>query len=165
MKNIILIGMPGVGKSTIGVILAKYLSMDFIDTDLLIQNYCKSDLQSVIDNNGYRALRKIEENIIVSLSVANTVIATGGSAVYSAHAMNRLKKNGRIVYLRLHMKGLLQRIDNYATRGIACPPNQTFRSLYIERTKLYRKYGELTVDCKLKNHEEITAEIIRKLRK
>jgi shikimate kinase len=164
MKNIILIGMPGAGKSTIGVILSKYIAMDFIDTDLLIQRHCKSSLQSIIDKKGYLELRKIEEKLLSALSVENTVIATGGSAVYSKKAMNRLRINGIVVYLKMDMRGLLKRIGNYSTRGIASPVGQTFRSLYIERTKLYRNYGEITVDCKAKLHEEIVLEIIRKVK-
>ena len=119
MKNIILIGMPGAGKSTVGVILSKYLAMDFIDTDLLIQRRCASDLQGIIDSKGYLALRKIEEEIIVSLSADTTVIATGGSAVYSKKAMDRLKRNGTLIYLRMDIKGLLGRIGDYSSRGIA----------------------------------------------
>jgi shikimate kinase len=163
MKNIILIGMPGAGKSTIGVILSKYLAMDFVDTDILIQRYCKSSLQSIIDKKGYLELRGIEEKLLSALSVENTVIATGGSAVYSPKAMNRLKKDGIVVYLKMDMTGLLKRIGNYSTRGIASPTGQTFRSLYIERTKLYRTYGQLPIDCKSKTHEEIVLEIIRKV--
>lgn len=162
-KNIVLIGMPGAGKSTIGVILAKYLALDFVDTDLLIQHHCNSDLQSIVDRDGYLALRKIEENIISSLLVENSVIATGGSAVYSKKSMAHLNENGKIVFLDLSIEELSKRIKNYDTRGIACPSSQTFESLYDERTKLYKKYAEYIIDCRLKNPEEITSEIISKV--
>jgi shikimate kinase len=162
MKNIVLIGMPGVGKSTIGVILAKAVSKDFIDTDLLIQRRHRLTLQNIIDRYGYLALRQFEEAVILSLAVRDTVIATGGSAVYSEVAMKHLKSTGQIVYLKLHMKGLLERIDNYATRGIARPPTQTFSSLFGERTRLYKRYSDVIVDCKSKTHEEIVQEIVNK---
>jgi shikimate kinase len=163
MKNIVLIGMPGVGKSTIGVILAKRLSKDFIDTDLLIQNRHKSTLQNIIERHGYMTLRKYEEEIILSLSGINTVIATGGSAVYSESAMDHLKSEGRIIYLKLNQKGLLERIDDYETRGIAMAPNQSFSSLFKERIKLYQKHAEIIIDCRSKTHEEIVLEIVRQI--
>ena len=100
--------------------------------------------------------------VILSLAVRDTVIATGGSAVYSEVAMKHLKSTGQIVYLKLHMKGLLERIDNYATRGIARPPTQTFSSLFGERTRLYKRYSDVIVDCKSKTHEEIVQEIVNK---
>jgi shikimate kinase len=158
-NNIVLIGMPGAGKSTMGVILAKYLSMDFIDTDILIQRRARSGLQGIVDGRGYLALRGVEEKVILSLSVDHTVIATGGSAVYSAKAMAHLKSIGRIVYLKLPMSDLLRRIDNFATRGIAAPPGTSFKSLFAERTILYRKYAEITIDCRAKNQDEVAGEI------
>src|SRR5208282_519524 len=119
MQNIILIGMPGAGKSTVGVILAKYLSKDFVDTDLLIQNRHRQSLQDILDLQGYLKLREFEENEILQLNVKNTVIATGRSAVYSEKAINHLKKNGKIVYLKLAKNELLKRINNFESRGIA----------------------------------------------
>lgn len=163
MNNLILIGMPGAGKSTVGVLLAKKLSMAFIDTDIVIQQQCGAELQSIVEKQGYLALRKIEEEVIVALSVINTVIATGGSAVYSSNAMRHLDSIGQIVYLKLAMNRLLRRIDNYATRGIASPQGQSFRSLFVERTKLYRQYGEMVIDCGKKTQDEIAAEIAGKV--
>lgn len=162
MNNTILIGMPGVGKSTIGVILAKHCSMDFIDTDLLIQRRCGTDLQSIIDNSGYLELRRIEEEVITSLSVNHTVIATGGSAVYGARAMAHLKEIGTIVYLKIPLNYILARINNFSTRGIAAPATQSFKSIFLERTKLYRQHAQTTIDCRNKSAEVISAEILQK---
>ena len=158
--NIILIGMPGVGKSTLGVLLAKQLSKTFVDTDLLIQQRQKTTLQAIVDKNGYMRLREVEEDEIVRLREHNAVIATGGSAVYSEEAMNHMRENGIIIYLKLGMHELLKRINDYDTRGLAKPKDQSFEGMYKERTALYEKYGEFVVDCTGKTHEEIVAEMI-----
>lgn len=163
MKNIILIGMPGAGKSTIGIILAKYLGKDFIDTDLLIQNRNNQTLQEILDNYGYLKLREIEEKEILLLNGKNTVIATGGSAVYSEKAINYLKQGGIVVYLKLEINELLKRISNFDMRGIAKSKDQSFEDLYKEREALYDKYGEIVIDCKLKKQEDIVEEIISRL--
>lgn len=163
MENIILIGMPGVGKSTTGIILAKTLAKDFIDTDVLIQVRYNKSLQDIVDEYDYLKLRRIEEEEILLLNVSNTVIATGGSAVYSEKAMAHLKENGRIVYLKLELDELLMRIDNLGTRGIAKSKDQSFEDLYKEREKLYGKHGEIVIGCKDKKHEHIVAEIIRSM--
>jgi len=160
MKNIILIGMPGVGKSTLGVLLAKQLLKTFIDTDLLIQQRQKATLQAIVDNHGYMRLREVEENEIVLLKEENAVIATGGSAVYSEEAMKHLRENGTIIYLKMGIRELLKRIDDYETRGLAKPKNQSFEGMHKERTALYEKYGEFVVDCTDKKHENIVAEIV-----
>ena len=162
MKNIILIGMPGAGKSTVGVLLAKKLAMRFIDTDLLIQNQTGKSLQTIVDEQGYLQLRTIEEKMICGLSISNAVIATGGSAVYSQAAMEHLKSDGTIIYLRLPEEQLLQRLTDYTTRGIAKTPEQSFHDLYGERTTLYKKFGEITIDCRGKNQDNIVTDIIVK---
>ena len=146
--NIVLIGMPGAGKSTVGVLLAKRLSKRFVDTDLIIQHRKKRSLQDILDVSGYLTLRKVEEEIICSLRVRGTVIATGGSAVYSAKAMLHLKKKATVVYLQLGIAAVRRRIRDFSTRGIAKPPWQTFSQLYEERTRLYRKYADRTIDCR-----------------
>ena len=163
MPNIVLIGMPGAGKSTVGVILAKYLSKDFVDTDLLIQNRHHQSLQDILDKYGYLKLREFEEQEILQLNVKNTVVATGGSAVYSENTMNHLKANGEIVYLKLGVNELLNRINNVETRGLARPREQSFHDLYKERERLYERYGQIRIDCTDKNHEEVVEEIISKL--
>lgn len=161
--NLVLIGMPGAGKSTIGVILARYLSKDFVDTDLLIQNRHNQSLQEILNEHGYLKLRQFEEEEILRLKVKNTVIATGGSAVYSEQAINHLKQDGRIVYLKLEANQLLDRIANLETRGIAKAQGQSFYDLYKERGLLYERYGQITIDGAHKNHEAIVAEIISRL--
>jgi shikimate kinase len=163
MENIILIGMPGAGKSTIGVILAKCLSKDFVDTDLLIQNRHHQTLQEILDRHGYVKLREFEEKEILRLTVNNAVIATGGSAVYSEKAMSHLKRNGKRVYLKLEANELCKRINNFETRGVAMAKGQSFAELYEERGPLYIRYGQIIVDCADKNHEAIVEEIIRRL--
>jgi len=162
MNNIILIGMPGAGKSTVGVILAKHCSMDFIDTDLLIQRRSGTSLQHILDKSGYLALRAIEEEVLVSLSVNHTVIATGGSAVYSAQGMEHLKNIGTIVYLKLPYTDIIGRIKNFSTRGIAAPPTQPFKSIFLERTRLYQQHAQITIDCRSKTAEAISVEILKK---
>ncbi|HEX7511146.1 MAG TPA: shikimate kinase [Chitinivibrionales bacterium] len=162
-KNIVLIGMPGAGKSTIGLLLAQRLAKKFIDTDMLIQNRAHRTLQEILDQQGYAALRTIEEIEILSLSAANAVIATGGSAAYSEKAMVHLKVNGIIFYLHATMATLLSRIDNMNSRGIAKAPNQSFEDLYMEREALYRTYADFEIMCGNKSHETIVEEIMHTL--
>jgi len=160
-SNIVLIGMPGAGKSTVGVILAKLTSRDFIDTDVLIQISQGRLLQDIVDKEGYMALRKIEENILLGLHCDHHVIATGGSAVYSPVAMEHLKSNGIIVFLDVDLPTLVSRIHDYDTRGLAKRPDQSLSDLFDERVILYRKYTDITVDCKDLSQEEVCAQIIK----
>jgi len=153
-SNIVLIGMPGAGKSTVGVILAKHTSYDFIDSDVLIQTQENRSLQQIVDEDGYMALRKIEETILLSINCTNHVIATGGSAVYSPAAMNHLKTNGFVIFLHTDFEVLQKRITDFETRGIARDPDQTFAHLYKERQVLYKKYSDLTIDCADKTQED-----------
>ena len=152
MKNVVLIGMPGCGKSTIGVLLAKNLAYDFLDSDLLIQNRAGKKLQQILDEEGIEAFGKLENEVNCSIDVENTVIATGGSAVYWEESMQHLKDIGLVVYLKTDFEELERRITNMATRGVVLPEGMTFRDLYEERTKLYEKYADLTVPS---GHEEI----------
>jgi shikimate kinase len=145
--SIILIGMPAAGKSTLGVILAKELGMDFVDTDLLIQVKAGKTLQQIVDEQGYLALREIEEQVLLELAPGKHVISTGGSAVYSEAAMEKLKSMGAVVYLDTPLPVLEQRLANFATRGIARRPEQSMQDLFIERTALYKRYADITVDC------------------
>ena len=139
--------MPGAGKSTVGVLLAKRLLKNFIDTDLLIQASSGRSLQSIVDTDGYMALRQLEEQALVSISEQNAVIATGGSAVYSDRAMRRLQQDGLVVWLQVSLPRLEQRISDMATRGLARPQNQTFAELYDERCKLYAQYADISLAC------------------
>jgi shikimate kinase len=164
-SNIVLIGMPGSGKSTAGVLLAKLTSCGFIDTDVLIQtSQCRS-LQEIVDADGYMTLRKIEEEILLSLDCRNHVIATGGSAVYSHAAMKHLKLDGLVVFLDVDIVTLEARIDDFENRGLAKRPDQTLADLFRERYSLYANYADLTLPCTGLTHEEVCARIIAECRR
>lgn len=154
MNNITLIGMPGVGKSTLGVVLAKVLGYQFIDADLLIQKEEKRKLSVIIEQEGPEGFKKIENRINASIEAENTVIATGGSVVYCEEAMEHLKSIGKVVYLKLSLKPLSRRLGNLKGRGVLLKEGQTLRDLYRERIPLYEKYADITVDEEGKNLEE-----------
>jgi shikimate kinase len=158
-SNIVLIGMPGAGKSTVGVILAKYTSRDFVDTDVLIQTTERRPLQEILDQQGHMALRRIEERILLSLRLSNHVIATGGSAAYSGEAMRHLKKNGIVVFLHVPFPEIRERVRDFATRGIARTPEQSFADLFEERYVLYKKYADVMIDCEGLNQEQVSEAI------
>ena len=145
MKNIILIGMPACGKSVTGVILAKSLKMNFIDADLLIQERAGKSLQDIINADGIETFKSIEEEVLNAINVKNTVIATGGSAVYYDSAMRHLKENGVVVYIEASLATIKKRLKNIRTRGVAMEKGQTIDSLYEMRVPLYEKYADCTV--------------------
>lgn len=151
--------MPGAGKSTIGIILAKNLGLGFIDTDILIQINQQKTLQQIIDENDHQYLRTVEEKEILKINLQNHVIATGGSAAYSEKAMAHLLSISKIVFLEVDFEGLKKRISNYATRGIAKAKNQTFTALFNERQALYKKYAEITIDCNRLDQERLAEQI------
>ncbi|TWT63900.1 shikimate kinase [Rubinisphaera italica] len=159
LKNLILIGMPGAGKSTIGVILAKQTARDFVDTDLLIQLKEGCCLQETVNEKGYLELRRIEGDVLQNLDVENHVVATGGSAVYSEAAMKHLKELGTIVYLKVSLQELESRVTNEAQRGLARPAEQTFAQMYDERCELYERYAQVTIKCDGKCPEQIASEV------
>lgn len=161
--NIVLIGMPGSGKSTVGVILAKRLSRGFVDTDLLIQTAQGRSLQRIVDTDGYLALREIEEQILVNLGCSNQVIATGGSAAYSHPAMSHLKQGGIVVFLHADLETLHQRVHDFSERGLAKSQDQTLEDLFTERLSLYRAYADITIDSCCLTHEEVCARIIEQI--
>lgn len=165
-KNIILIGMPGSGKSTVGVILAKTIGFDFIDTDILISHEEKTTLQNIIDTRGIEEFLKIESRVTQELDCIRTVIATGGSVVLSDDAMERLQKIGTLVYLNVPYEEVKRRITDRETRGIAIKKDETLKDLYDMRRPLYEKYAEVTVDVseRLGSSEAVVAKIIEYLK-
>lgn len=165
MKNIILIGMPGAGKSTVGVLLAKSLLMDFCDTDLIIQRKAGKALCDIINETSTEYFIKLEEEIIASEDFSNTVVATGGSAVYGSNAMEKLKKNGVIIYLQVNLPELTSRLGDITTRGIAMDKNMSLSALFSERSPLYEKYAHITVDCTDKTPEECVNIIVNEIEK
>ena len=146
MENIVLIGMPGVGKSTVGVVLAKVLGYQFIDADLLIQKKMNMVLSEIIKREGTDGFMKIENDVNASIEADRTVIATGGSVVYCEEAMGHLKSIGTVIYLKLSLESLSKRLGNLVGRGVVLKKGQTLEHLYKERTPLYEKYADLTID-------------------
>ena len=145
--NIILIGMAGCGKSTLGVLLAKALGYEFIDTDLIIQKNEHRLLQDILNTDGLEYFRRAEELALLSVCTERAVIATGGSAVYCTDGMMHLKRHGICVWLKLPFDEILRRIKNIATRGIAIAPGKTLEDVYNEREPLYKHYADITIDC------------------
>lgn len=143
--SISLIGMPGSGKSTVGVLLAKSLNKQFIDTDLFIQQRCGSTLQDYLERYGVDQLRRVEEETILALELKDAVVATGGSAIYGLAAMKHLKGHSRIIFLDVSFELMITRIGDYSARGIAKDPGLTLEDMYDERLQYYRKYAEATV--------------------
>jgi shikimate kinase len=164
MNNIVLIGMPGAGKSTIGVLAAKTLGLDFIDTDILIQQKEGRLLQDIIEQAGIQRFLEIEEACICEACFKNAVIATGGSVVYSNKAMRALKQEGIIIYLKISYEEMIRRIRNITTRGIVLKKRQSLKDLYSERIPLYEQYADITVNSDGKNVEQILDIIIKTLK-
>lgn len=163
MKNVVFIGMPGAGKSTLGVLTAKTLGKCFIDTDILIQQKEGRLLQEIIDQEGTRRFLDIEQKYICETTFENCVIATGGSVVYSQKAMKALKDTGTIVYLKISYREMGRRINNITTRGIVLGKDQTLHELYLKRTPLYEQYADLTACGDDKNIEQLLEDVIHQL--
>ena len=159
MKNIILIGMPGAGKSTVGVVLAKILGKDFEDIDLIIQRKEKRRLQNIIDADGLQKFLEIEENALLDADFNNTVISTGGSAVMSEKGMLNLKKNSIVVYLKLSLEAVTKRIHNLSSRGIAMEKGQTLSDIFEIRKNLYEKYADIVIDCENCSIEQVIEKV------
>lgn len=163
MKNIILIGMPSSGKSTVGVIIAKHLGMSFVDTDVILQTQQNRKLQDIINTDGIEKFLEIEEKTIQSLDLSNTVIATGGSVIYSEIAMKHLKANGMVIYLNINMKTVTRRLKNIKTRGVVLSPGQTLKEIYQKRKPLYEKYADIIINSSENSLDETIEAIIEKL--
>lgn len=164
VKNIVLIGMPGVGKSTIGVVLAKNLGISFVDSDLVIQEQEGRKLHELIEEHGLDGFIGIEGRVNAGLCPKTAVIATGGSAVYSAEAMEHLNSIATICYLKLSYESISERLGDLAERGVVLREGETLKELYDERVPLYEKYANLTIDCENKNIREIVMEMAKRLK-
>lgn len=160
-NNIILTGMPGSGKSTVGVILAKQLCMDFVDTDVLIQRGEGMSLQALIDRDGPLDFLKVEARYVLSLDVTDTVIAPGGSVILNDVLMNRLREAGIAVFLDVPIDTIRARID-FISRGTVRGPGETLDDVWRIREPLYRKHADLTIDCKGLSQMEVAREIARR---
>lgn len=158
-NNIILVGMPGAGKSTVGVVLAKIRGCRFLDSDLLIQEKYDALLHELIAKYGTEGFWKIEEEVNASIRTRRTVIATGGSVIYGPAAMAHFKEIGTIVYLKLSCETIRGRLGDLNKRGVTLRSGQTLDDLYRERVPLYEKYADITIDCEKKKIREIAEEL------
>ena len=164
-SNIILIAMPGAGKSTLGVVLAKILNYSFIDADLLIQSQCDKTLQKIIDACGPDGFIEVENEVLCTLSADQSVIATGGSAVYSDEAMKHLSSIGTVVYLQVSLKELEKRLGGLYERGVVMKDGigMSLNALYEERIPLYEKYAEVTIDIDGLSVRDAARQLVDKL--
>lgn len=163
MKNVVLIGMPGCGKSTLGVLLAKALAMDFVDTDLVLQRQSGKPLQALVDELGTAGFSKAEEACVLRLSVRGAVVATGGSVALEEAAMAHLSQNGTVVFVRLPYPTIKKRLQNMRTRGIAMEKGQTLRDLYDLRQPYYERWADITVDPDGQDVEQTVALLVEVL--
>ena len=161
--NVILIGMPGCGKSCMGRALSKKLNMKLIDTDRLIEAKTGKKLQEYIDENGIDGFRAVEEETLLSVVGDGLVISTGGSAVYYDAVMKHFKKLGAVVYLYVGVDIIKQRLGDFSRRGVVLKPGQTVDGLYAERTKLYEKYADIVVNCNGTDYQSYQASLIEAL--
>lgn len=162
-SNIVLIGMPGAGKSTLGVLLAKSLAKSFVDTDLLLQAHLGMTLQDCLEQYGYLHLRQEEEQVLLSSDIEDAVVATGGSVVYSERGMQHLKTHSTIVYISISYETLLQRVHNAGERGLACPPGTSLKQLYEERENLYQLYADIIVKMDNQSLEQSLELLVKRL--
>jgi shikimate kinase len=164
MNNLVFIGMPGVGKSTVGVILAKVLGYKFIDSDIVIQEKENRLLHEIISSEGVEGFIEIENQINASIEADHSIIATGGSVVYGKEAMEHLKSIGRVIYLKVSYEQIEKRLSDIKGRGVALRVGQTLKDLYIERTALYEKYADIVIDEENLTVEETIASIIEAIK-
>ena len=161
--NLVLIGMPGCGKSTVGVVLAKTLAMDFIDSDLVIQKEMGMKLSALIDQYGDTGFREIENRINAELQVDNSVIATGGSVVYGEDAMRHLKEIGTVIYLKLSYETIEERLGDLHARGVTIQPGWTLRDLYNERCPMYERWADVVIHCENMPLRDVVQQIHKQL--
>ncbi len=160
-NNLALIGMPGAGKSTLGVLLAKRTARSFLDTDLLIQKAEDAPLQEIIDKRGVESFHRVEERIVLELDCSGSVIATGGSVVYSEAAMEHLGRLGRRIYLDVPLAELDRRLGDLDKRGVIHGPGQDLAGLLAERRPLYERWADIRVDCEGLEHDGVVDRLIR----
>ncbi|MDD4378070.1 MAG: shikimate kinase [Eubacteriales bacterium] len=163
MSNIILVGMPACGKSTVGVVLAKTINKGFVDTDILIQETEGKKLQEIINEKGNDYFHHVEENVLNTFQGENCVVATGGSAIYFENAINKMKQNGKVIYLKVSLDTILERLNNIKTRGVTLGEGQTIEDLYNYRIPLYEKNADVIIDAEGLKIEEIIEKIIEKM--
>jgi len=163
--NVVLIGMPGCGKSTCGVLVAKHLCKSFLDTDLLIQQNEGMKLAQIIEKKGVEGFNKAERDSVLTLYTKNCIIATGGSMVYHEDAMKKLKEDAIVVYLNISYKNMTRRIRNFKKRGIVLKDGYTLRDMYEERAELYNKYADIVLDVNKNSIEDTVNQIISSLEK
>ena len=161
--NIVLIGMPGCGKSTVGVILAKTIGVNFVDTDILIQQREGRLLQNIIDTDGIQKFLDREAEAIIELECDNSVIATGGSVVFRKETIEHLKKNGKIFYLNVKLDEIKNRLNNISTRGIAAEKGKSIDEIFTEREALYLKYADFVLDLENSSVEETVEKILKNI--
>jgi len=162
--TISLIGMPGAGKSTVGVLLAKMTGLGFRDTDLDIQLHAQATLQEILEREGHLSLRAIEEQILLGIPLALSVISTGGSVVYSKTVMQRLSAAGPVVYLKSDFETLEKRVSTAPDRGIASSAEHSFADIFAERVPLYGQYADITIDTASSTAEEVALAVLQELR-
>ena len=161
-NNIVLIGMPGAGKSTVGVVLAKHLGCRFVDSDIVIQEKTGLLLHEIIEKQGLDGFLKVENEINAALEARRSIIATGGSVIYGKEAMRHFREIGQIVYLKLPFEELEQRLGDLHERGVVLKKGYTLRDLYEERIPLYEKYADITIACEGKDIRSVMEEIYEK---
>lgn len=162
MKNIILVGMPSCGKSTIGVVLAKTMNKGFVDTDILIQQAEGRTLQEIIDQEGNDYFHQVEERVLLDFDGAGYVVATGGSAIYFDRAMEKFKEKGIVVYLKVSLDTILERLNNIKTRGVTLEKGQTIADLYEQRIPLYEKHADAVIEGDGLSVEEVVEKIMNR---